>query len=104
MLHELRDPHGSNDGGGDTVMNDSEDGEDAEVTTEGEDTENVRSSLPDAAVPIGLLANLSLDKDADKGKGKNRQGSGSGSTHTKSADGDGNVVRTRNYYHIVLLS
>lgn len=98
MLHELRDPHGSNDGAGDTVMNDSDDGEDVEVTTEGEDTENMRSSLPDAVVPIGLLANLSLDKDVDKGKGKNRQGSGSGGTHTKSVDGDENVVRTGNYY------
>ncbi|KIM60279.1 hypothetical protein SCLCIDRAFT_1217063 [Scleroderma citrinum Foug A] len=99
MLHELRDPHGSNDGGGDTVMNDSDDGEDVEVTTEGEDTENMRSSLPDAVVPIGLLANLSLDKDVDKGKGKNRQGSGSGGTRTKAVDGDENVgVANKEYF------
>jgi hypothetical protein len=38
-----------------------EDGEDA-VSTDEENGEKARSALPDVAVPIGLLANLSLDK------------------------------------------
>lgn len=94
MLQELRDPHASNVRGGDTVMDDSDEAEDLEDTTEGEDTENMRSSLPDATVPIGLLANLSLDKDVDKGKGRNRHGSVPSSIRTKPADDDENVVCT----------
>ncbi|KAG6369972.1 hypothetical protein JVT61DRAFT_12607 [Boletus reticuloceps] len=43
-------------------------------------SENARNALPDITVPIGLLANLSLDKDnkKEKGKGKSRGRLGSG--------------------------
>ncbi|KAH7920352.1 hypothetical protein BV22DRAFT_1021375 [Leucogyrophana mollusca] len=45
-----------------------------EEDTEEEETEGIQSTLPDAAVPIGLLANLSLvqDKVKDKGKAKTK--------------------------------
>lgn len=37
----------------------------------------LRSSLPDLSVPIGLLANLSLNKNKGRGKGKKNQNKGS---------------------------
>jgi hypothetical protein len=81
FLRNLRNPSG-------IAMDDSEDDDpDAdEESTDQEDVEKVRDTLPDVAVPIGLLANLSLDKDKDKGKGRGRGGSAT-------ADGsDDNVV------------
>ena len=82
------------------AMDDSDDAvEDAEeATTEEEDAEKVRNALPDVTVPIGLLANLSLDKenekDGGKGKGKARPGSGTGSSGAvpKPEEDDNNVV------------
>jgi len=73
--------------------------EDAEEeTTEEEDVEKARSALPDVTVPIGLLANLSLDKETEeKGKGKSRarpvSGTGPSGTAVKPEEDDNNVVR-----------
>jgi hypothetical protein len=89
FLRNLRNPSA-------VAVDDSEDDDpDAEEgPIEEEDVEKVRDSLPDAAVPIGLLANLSLDKDKDKGKGRGRQGgnAGAGGGNTKPEDDDDNVV------------
>ncbi|KAH7886528.1 fungal-specific transcription factor domain-containing protein [Phlebopus sp. FC_14] len=106
MLRELRDPGAAT---ATTAMEDSDDGHDGEEeTTEEEDAEKVRSALPDAVVPIGLLADLSLDKDKDKGKGRGRQGGGGGgsgggggtsSSHVKPEDDDDNVgVANKEYF------
>ncbi|KIJ62383.1 hypothetical protein HYDPIDRAFT_30354 [Hydnomerulius pinastri MD-312] len=94
MLRELREPSAGN------AMDDSDDGDDAEEeTTEEEEAEKVRSALPDAAVPIGLLANLSLDKDQDKGKGRSRQGAGAKGTTVHPEDDDDNVgVANKEYF------
>lgn len=80
------------------AMDDSDNAvEDAEeASTEEEDTDKVRNGLPDVTVPIGLLANLSLDKENEKekgrAKGRVRPGStGSGSAAIKPED-DNNVV------------
>lgn len=89
FLRNLRNPSAV------TVDDSEDDNPDAqEGPVEEEDVEKVRNSLPDAAVPIGLLANLSLDKDKDKGKGRGRQGgnTGAGGTNTKPEDDDDNVV------------
>ncbi|KAG2337747.1 hypothetical protein BDR05DRAFT_743072 [Suillus weaverae] len=89
FLRNLRNPSA-------VAVDDSEDDDpDAEEgPVEEEDVEKVRDSLPDAAVPIGLLANLSLGKDKDKGKGRGRQGgnAGAGGGNTKPEDDDDNVV------------
>lgn len=79
-------------------MDDSDDvAEDGEEATEEEEAEKVRNALPDDTVPIGLLANLSLDKEngKEKKKGKERQGSGttSSATANKPEEDDNNVVR-----------
>ncbi|KAG2124252.1 hypothetical protein BD769DRAFT_1776582 [Suillus cothurnatus] len=89
FLRNLRNPSA-------VTVDDSEDDDpDAEEgPVEEEDVEKVRSSLPDAAVPIGLLANLSLDKDKDKGKGRGRQGVNTGiggSNSEPEDDNDDNV-------------
>ncbi|KAF8836497.1 hypothetical protein BDN67DRAFT_1014656 [Paxillus ammoniavirescens] len=96
MLRELRDPGA----GAGNAMDDSDDADDVdEETTEEEDAENVRNALPDAAVPIGLLANLSLDKDKEKVRGKGRQGGGTGSSAVKPEDDDDNVgVANKEYF------
>lgn len=96
FLRNLRNPSA-------VTVDDSEDDDpDAqEGPVEEEDVEKVRNSLPDAAVPIGLLANLSLDKDKDKGKGRGRQGgnTGAGGTNTKPEDDDDNVgVANKEYF------
>ncbi|KAG1853069.1 hypothetical protein F4604DRAFT_1933338 [Suillus subluteus] len=83
------------------VVDDSEDDDpDAEEgPVKEEDVEKVRNSLPDAAVLIGLLANLSLDKDKDKGKGKGPQGGNTGAGNSKPADNDDNVgVANKEYF------
>lgn len=73
--------------------------DDEEATTEEEDAENARNALPDVTVPIGLLANLSLDKENEneKGRGKSRARPGSGTgpsgTAVKPEEDDNNVVR-----------
>lgn len=92
ILRELRDARAGSRGA-DTAIDDSDDGNDDDEATEEEESEKLRSALPDAAVPIGLLANLSLDKDKDKGKGRGRRSSGSG--NTAKAEDDDNVVRVR---------
>ncbi|KAF9222143.1 hypothetical protein BS17DRAFT_818833 [Gyrodon lividus] len=96
MLRELREPGA----GAGNAMDDSDDVDDAdEETTEEEDAEKVRNALPDAAVPIGLLANLSLDKDKEKAKGKGRQGAGASSSTVKPEDDDDNVgVANKEYF------
>lgn len=73
--------------------------EDAEEeTTEEEDADKARSALPDITVPIGLLANLSLDKEdeKDKGRGKSKARTGSGTgpsgAAVKPEEDDNNVV------------
>jgi hypothetical protein len=89
------------------TMGDSDEAvEDAEeATTEEEDMENARSALPDVTVPIGLLANLSLDKENEKekgkGKGRARLGSGSGPSGgaVKPEEDDNNVgVANKEYF------
>lgn len=86
FLRNLRNPSG-------VVMDDSEDDDlDAdEDSADEEDVEKVRDTLPDVAVPIGLLANLALDKDKDTGKGRARGGNSSGSSANPEKDND-NVV------------
>lgn len=79
------------------AMDDSDDAveEAEEAATEEEDAEKVRSALPDVTVPIGLLANLSLDKENDKDKGRSRArpgGTGSSSAALKPEEDDNNVV------------
>ncbi|KAG9309176.1 hypothetical protein JVU11DRAFT_10887 [Chiua virens] len=82
----------------DNVIEDPE-----EANTEEEDTEKVRSALPDVTVPLGLLANPFLDKEngKDRGKGKSRvrpgsTGAGSGS---KPEEDDDNVgVANKEYF------
>lgn len=69
-----------------------------EETTEEEDAEKARSALPDVTVPIGLLANLSLDKETEeKGKGKSRarpsSGTGPSGAAVKPEEDDNNLVR-----------
>lgn len=102
MLRELRESRNNAGGGGggdNIIMEESDEMEEGNETTEGEETEKLRSALPDAAVPIGLLANLSLDKDKDKGKGRARQGTGSTSTNAKVEDDDDNVgVANKGYF------
>lgn len=77
----------------DDLVEDAEEG-----TTEEEDAEKARSVLPDVTVPIGLLANLSLDKEDERGKGKGRSsvrpGSATGSSGAavKPEEDDDNVV------------
>ena len=89
---------------GSHAMDDSDDvAEDAEEgTTEEEDAEKVRSALPDVTVPIGLLANLSLDKENEKEKGRGRgrvqpgsAGAGSSGAVAKAEEDENNVVRGR---------
>ncbi|KAF8435322.1 fungal-specific transcription factor domain-containing protein [Boletus edulis BED1] len=89
------------------AMGDSDEAvEDAEeATTEGEDAEKARDALPDITVPIGLLANLSLDKDNEKEKGKGksrgRLGSGTGTSGAtiKPEEDDDNVgVANKEYF------
>jgi hypothetical protein len=96
MLRKLRDP---GVGAGDT-MDESDDADDAdEETTEEEEAERVRSALPDAAVPIGLLANLSLDTDKDKVKGRGRQAASASSSTVEPEDNDDNVgVANKEYF------
>ncbi|KAI6043555.1 fungal-specific transcription factor domain-containing protein [Pisolithus marmoratus] len=97
MLRELRDSHNSTGGGRDNTMEDSDEMEEGDETSDGEGTETLTSALPDAAVPIGLLANLSLDKD--KGKGKARQVTGTTSINTRLEDDDDNVgVANKEYF------
>lgn len=97
MLRELRDTHNNAGGVGDNSMEDSDEIEEGDETTEGEETEKVRGTLPDAAVPIGLLASLSLDKD--KGKGRASQSAGTPSTNTKLEEDDDNVgVANKEYF------
>ncbi|KAF8554878.1 hypothetical protein OG21DRAFT_1012322 [Imleria badia] len=76
-----------------------------EATTEEEDAEKARSALPDITVPIGLLANLSLDKEdeKDKGRGKSRARTGSGTAPSGAAvkpeEDDNNVgVANKEYF------
>ncbi|KAI6021141.1 hypothetical protein EDC04DRAFT_2901399 [Pisolithus marmoratus] len=71
MLRELRASRNNAGGGGNNIMENSDEMEEGDETTEGDEIEKLTSALPDAAAPIGLLANLSLDKD--KGKGGARQ-------------------------------
>ncbi|KAI6100455.1 hypothetical protein EV401DRAFT_1877551 [Pisolithus croceorrhizus] len=96
MLRELRDSRNNTRGGGNNTMEDSDEVEEGGEATEGEETEKLTSPLPDAAVPIGLLANLSLDKD--KGKSKARQGTGTTSTSKKLEDDDNNGVANKGYF------
>lgn len=84
--------------------------DDDEDATEEEDAEKARSALPDVTVPIGLLANLSLDKDNEKekgrGKGKARPGTGvslSGAVGKPEED-DGNVVRIDRFFDLFRVS
>ena len=83
------------------ILDDSDEAVDdaEEASTEEEDAEKARSALPDVTVPIGLLANLSLDKEDEneKGRGKSRSRPGSGmgpsGTAVKPEEDDNNVVR-----------
>ncbi|KAF9236150.1 fungal-specific transcription factor domain-containing protein [Melanogaster broomeanus] len=96
VIRKLRDPGA----GAGTAMDESDDSDDVdEETTEEEEAERVRSALPDAAVPIGLLANLSLDIDKDKVKGKSRQGGDASSSAVRPDDDDDNVgVANKEYF------
>ncbi|KAG6371035.1 hypothetical protein JVT61DRAFT_10758 [Boletus reticuloceps] len=64
-------------------------------------SEKARNALPDITVPIGLLANLSLDKDnkKEKGKGKSRgrlgSGTGTSGAAIKPEEDDDTVVRVQ---------
>jgi hypothetical protein len=96
FLRNLRNPSAV------TVDDFEDDDPDAEEgPVKEEDVEKVRSSLPDAAVPIGLLAKLSLDKDKDKGKGRGCQGgnTGIGGSNSKPEDDDDNVVSIDVFHH-----
>ncbi|KAG6333341.1 hypothetical protein ID866_5747 [Astraeus odoratus] len=97
VLRELRNSYRSTE---DAAMDDSDESEDGGETAEGEETEKMTSSLPDAAVPIGLLADLSLDNDKDKGKGRSRPSAGGlDSARAKSDDDDDNVgVANKGYF------
>ncbi|KAG9308027.1 hypothetical protein JVU11DRAFT_12679 [Chiua virens] len=82
----------------DNVIEDPE-----EANTEEEDTEKVHSALPDVTVPLGLLANLSLDKEngKDKGKGKSRArpgSTGAGSGGKPEEDDDNVGVANKEYF------
>ncbi|KAI6098699.1 hypothetical protein F5141DRAFT_1252804 [Pisolithus sp. B1] len=68
MLWELQASHNNVGGGGNNIMENSDKMEEGDETTEGDEIEKLTSALPDAAVPISLLANLSLDKDKGKGR------------------------------------
>lgn len=91
-----------------TIMDDSDDAvEDAEEgTTEEEDAEKARSALPDVTVPIGLLANLSLDKEGEKGRGRGRgwgsvrpgSGAGTSGAGVKPEEDDNNVVCVSTFF------
>jgi hypothetical protein len=77
-------------------MDDSEDDDpDADEESTDQDVEKVRDTLPDVAVPIGLLANLSLNKDKDKGKGRGRGGSAT-------ADGSDDNVVSMDFFRVAL--
>jgi len=87
FLRNLRNPPG-------IPMDESED-DDLDVDEDSADegiVEKVRDTLPDVAVPIGLLANLSLDKDKDKGKGRNRGGNSSASGSSANIENDDHNV------------
>jgi hypothetical protein len=88
FLRNLRNPSGA-------ATHDSEDDapEADEDATDEEDVEKVRDTLPDVTVPIGLFANLSLDKDKDKGKVRGRGGNASaGGSSAIPENDDDNVV------------
>jgi hypothetical protein len=91
FLRNLRNPFG-------VAMDDSEDSDDHDAdddSTDEGDVEKVRDTLPDVAVPIGLLANLSLDNDKDKGKGRGRSGnSNAGGSNPNTENNDDNIVST----------
>ncbi|OJA14638.1 hypothetical protein AZE42_02677 [Rhizopogon vesiculosus] len=96
FLRNLRNPSG-------VAIHDSEDDdpEADEDTTDEEDVEKVRDTLPDVTVPIGLFANLSLDKDKDKAKGRGRGGNASaGGSSANPENDDDNVGVANNEYFL----